>query len=91
MAKLANIIRQYEDLRHRNYFNDSIRSLLRKPDKEFTLFRQEDREWNFKPVAYQKHKVLGLEHESASWEVHNEFENQPVRLRIEPLMTSRGI
>ena len=35
--RLIPIIKQYEELRHKNYFSDSIRTLLRQPGKEFTL------------------------------------------------------
>ena len=86
-ARLIPIIRQYEELRHQNYFNDTIRALLRQPGKEFTLFREENGKWNFKPIAYKKHKVAGLDHPSAQWIVNNEFDSQPVKLRIEPLMS----
>ena len=86
----TEIIRQYEELRQQNYFNDSIRSLLRQPGKEFTLFREESGGWNFKPVSYQKHKVTGLDHPSASWNVKNEFKTQPVKLRIELLMSVKS-
>jgi hypothetical protein len=88
--RLSAIIRQYEELRHKNYFGDSIRTLLRQPGKEFSLFQNGKSEWNFKPVAYQKHKVTGLKDSSASWTVHNDFSLQPVRLRIEPLMTVKS-
>ena len=83
----TDIIRQYEELRHQNYFSDTVRSLLRQPGREFTLFQEENGEWNFKPVAYQKHKIRGLDHPSALWTVDNEFDKQPVKLRIEPLMS----
>jgi hypothetical protein len=85
--RLIAIIKQYEELRHNNYFNDKIRAILRQPEKEFTLFRQDDGRWNFKPVAYQKHKIEGINHPSSKWNVDNEFDKQPVKLRIEPLMT----
>ena len=88
--RLNAIIKQYEELRNRNYFSDSIRKLLRMPGKEFTLFKEQDSSWNFKPVAYQKHKVAGLDHPSASWTVNNEFDAQPVKLRIEPLMSVKS-
>jgi len=86
-TRLIPIIRQYEELRHKNYFNDTIRKILRQPGKEFTLFRESNGKWNFKPVAFQKHKVAGIDHPTAKWVVNNEFESQPVRLRIEPLMS----
>lgn len=85
--RLIPIIRQYEELRHGNYFSDSIRSLLRQPGKEFTLFRENDGKWNFKPVTYQKHKIEGLNVSPAKWTVNNEFGMQPVRMRIELLMS----
>ncbi len=84
--RLNAIIKKYEVLRHKNYFSDSIRALLRQPGKDFTLF-EESGAWNFKPIAFQKHKVAGINHPSSSWTVNNEFDNQPVRLRIEPLMS----
>jgi len=85
--RLIAIIKQYEELRHLNYFDDSVRALLRQPGKEFTLFREENGAWNFKPVTYQKHKVAGTEHPTSHWVVNNEFGGQPVKLRIELLMS----
>lgn len=84
--KLNAILRQYEALRHENYFSDSVRTLLRQPGKEFTLFREQSGKWNFKPRLYQKHKITGTDHPSVHWTVNNKFKTQPVRLRIEPLM-----
>jgi hypothetical protein len=85
--RLIPIIKRYEELRHRNYFNDSIRTLLRQPGKEFTLFQGSDSIWRFRPVAYQKHKIAGLDHPSSQWKITNEFETQPARLRLEVLMS----
>jgi hypothetical protein len=85
--RLIPIIKQYEELRHKNYFSDSIRALLRQPGKEFTLSQGADSIWRFKPVAYQKHKVAGLDHPSSGWKISNEFGTQPIRLRIEALMS----
>ena len=85
--RITEKIKQYEDLRHSNYFNDSIRSLLRETGKEFTLITDADGKWNLKPVSYRKHKVEGLDHPSYKWITVNEFEKQQVKLRIEPLMS----
>ncbi len=85
--RLMPIIKQYEVLRHQNYFSDTIKSLLRQPEKEFTLFQNKKGVWNFKPVEYQKHKISGLNDSSSHWKVNNQFDSQPVRLRIEPLMS----
>ena len=85
--RLIPIIKRYEELRHKNYFSDSIRALLRQPGKEFTLIHSADSIWRFKPVAYNKHKIAGLDHPSSKWQITNEFEPQPARLRIEALMS----
>ena len=85
--RLIPIIRKYEELRHIHYFSDSIRALLRQPGKEFTLFRDADSAWKLKPVSYQKHKVAGPGHPSSRWNINNDYETQPVKLRIETLMS----
>jgi hypothetical protein len=83
----SEILKQYEELRHKDYFSEDVKKLLRQPGKEFTLFRQEDGKWNFKPATYQKHKITALEGPSASWSVNNEFDPQPLKLRLEVLMS----
>ncbi len=87
--RLAGIIKQYESLRHDDYFSDSVRNLLRQAGKEFTLVKDDKGNWSFKPVVYDKHKVEGLDHPSAAWEVNNEFHAQTVKLRIEPLLAMK--
>lgn len=87
LGQLNSIIKQYEELRHQNYFSDSVRMKLREPGKDFTLFREESGDWNFKPVVYNKHKVSGLNDDSDKWTVNNEFHKQPLKLRIQPLMS----
>ncbi len=86
-ARITEKIRQYEELRHANYFSDSIRAILRETGKEFTLINGQDGNWNLKPVSYKKHKVAGMNHPSSKWVTINEFEKQPVKFRIEPLMS----
>ena len=87
LRKLVGIVKQYEDLRHADYFDESTKRRLREPGKEFTLFRDENNAWRFKPVVYDKHRVEGIGHPTSSWQVVNTFENQPVKLRIEALMS----
>jgi hypothetical protein len=86
-GRLHSMLKQYEELRHKNYFSDTIRTLLREPGKEFTLFKEGNGSWNFKPVFYRKHKVADNTDPSAKWDVSNEFGKQPVKLRIQALMS----
>jgi len=89
LGRLNAMLRQYEELRHGKYFSDSVRAILREPGREFTLFREKDGSWNFKPVFYKKHKVSDPSGQSAKWTVNNEFGRQPVRLRIQALMSAK--
>ena len=88
--RLNAIIKQYEELRHKNYFSENIKRQLRIPGKDFSLFQSANGDWKFKPMSYQKHKVSGLNHPSSSWKVKNEFAPQPLQLRIEPLMSVKS-
>ncbi|MGI6572265.1 MAG: hypothetical protein ACOX19_02290 [Fermentimonas sp.] len=90
LKRSAEILKQYEELRRADYFSDSVRALLRQAGKEYTLFRDESGSWNFKPAVYEKQKVSGLNHPSASWVVNNPFDAQPVKLRIEPLLAVKS-
>ncbi len=86
--RLAPIFRQYEELRHAGYFPEAIKAQLREPGAEFTLVQDEAGDWRFRPVTYDKHKVVGLDGRSDRWTVNNRFAEQPLRLRIEALMAA---
>lgn len=86
-GRLAGIMRQYEELRHANYFDAATRAKLAEPGKEYTLFQNTDGRWRLRPVVYDKHKVECLDDWSRCWKVSNPFGPQPVRLRIEALVS----
>ncbi len=84
--RLAGIMRQYEELRHADYFDAATKARLAEPGKEFTLVQDAATgEWRFRSVFYDKHKIENLEDHSRRWPVSNPFAAQPVRLRIEVL------
>lgn len=86
--RLVRILKQYEDLRHANYFDESVKKKLRVPGKEFTLVKDKDGQWGFQPVQYNKHKVAGLHHSTSTWQTNNPFSAQPLKVRIEALMSA---
>jgi hypothetical protein len=86
--RLAGIMRQYEGLRHANYFDESVKSRLREPGKEFALVREADGRWRFRRVQYAKHKVEGVNGWGNVWSASNPFAGQPLRARIEVLMSA---
>ena len=86
--RLVDLLRTYEGLRHSGYFDESVKARLREPAKEFTLFKDEAGSWRFKPTSYERHKVTGPHDGSAEWQVNSIFAAQPVKLKIETLMSA---
>jgi len=87
MRRMAGIIKQYETLRREGYFPESIKAKLRLPGAEFKLLQTSDKKWQFRSVQYTKHKVEVLDGQSNIWQVKNGFGRQPLKLRIEALMS----
>lgn len=84
--RLNAIIKQYETLRQQQYFSEKVKRQLREPGREYTLFRQSNGRWNFKPATYQKHLFNG-DKDSRQWKVQNQFAAQPLKLRIQVQMS----
>ena len=87
-SRLVSLLKTYEGLRHDNYFNESVKAKLRQPGKDFTLFKDRKGKWRFRPVKYEKHKIEGLNHPTSVWQSTNDFVKQPLKLRIEALMSA---
>lgn len=86
--RLAGIMKNYETLRHAGHFEEKTRALMREPGKEFHLSEEAGGGWKLQPAAYDKHKVLGLDRWSNHWTTLNPFESQPLKVRIEVLMSA---
>lgn len=87
--RAVDILRTCEKLRRAGTFNETIRAKLVEPGKEFSLFRDETGNWRFRPARYVQHITSFSEPWSLMWTTENPFENQPVKLRIEVLMSAR--
>ena len=87
VQNLAGIFKRYEDLRHARYFSESVKSKLRVPGDEFTLEQAEDGKWRFRRIQYAEHKAETTDG-AAVWTTNNRYGRQPVRLRIEGLMSA---
>jgi hypothetical protein len=88
LQRLGGITRQYEELRHAKYFSEAVKARLRVPGDEFTLDQSLDGKWQFRPAQYTKHKVEGRDDWTATWTVTNTFAAQPLRARLEVLMSA---
>ena len=82
--KLAEQVKDYEDLRRAGYFPEAVKRRLREPGAEFTL-ESAGKAWRLRKTAYASHTVAdGM---SAAWTVHNPFGEQGAALRIEALLS----
>lgn len=86
--RLAGILKRYEELRHANYFDESVKEQLRIPGQEYTLKQAADTRWGFYPRQYDKHKIEETVENESSWESENPYAAQPIQLRIEALMSA---
>jgi hypothetical protein len=86
-ARNANLLKQYEELRRQNYFNEKVKEKLREEDKEYTISRDLTGPWRVFPVKYSKHVVQSSAPWSQTWEIQNSFQDQPVLFRIEALLS----
>ena len=85
--RLGALVKQYEELRLADYFPPSVREKLGAPGSDFTLEKSANGQWRFHPVRYDIHKVLGLDGSSDRWRVENKFGEQPLKVRIEALLS----
>jgi hypothetical protein len=90
LARLAGIVREYEELRLSGVLPAEVRERIGQPGREFTVSRQPGDRWEIAPVVYRKHKVESREGWSTAWMVENPFRAQPPGIRIEPLMSAEG-
>ena len=86
--RAVDILRTCEDLRQKKTFDEGIKAKLREPGKEFSLFRDQSGKWRFRPAHYDSHTASCSEPWSLSWTVNNPFDEQPVKFRLEALMSA---
>jgi hypothetical protein len=86
----VNILRTCEELRRSNAFDENIRAKLRQPGKEFSLFQDAAGKWRFRPANYDSHKISISEPWTTSWTAQNPFGEQPVKFRLEVLMSAKS-
>ncbi|MFO1514174.1 MAG: hypothetical protein U1F83_14880 [Verrucomicrobiota bacterium] len=85
--RLGALIKQYEELRLADYFPPTVREKLGAAESDFRLEKAANGRWRFRPVRYDVHKVQGLDRSSDRWKVENKFGRQPLKVRIEALLS----
>ncbi|HAK93650.1 MAG TPA: hypothetical protein DCM87_01240, partial [Planctomycetes bacterium] len=87
-ARAVDILRTCEELRRAGSFGEAARARLREPGEDFALFRDASGAWRFRPARYAAHTAAASEPWSLSWTSANPFGDQPLKLRIEGLMSA---
>ncbi|MCL5098890.1 MAG: hypothetical protein M1608_15420 [Candidatus Omnitrophica bacterium] len=88
LPRLAKIIQQYDAPARPHTVPQAIRDALAMYGHDYTLTNDQSGKPIFRPVEYLKHKVESGEDWSCVWHITNRFDQQPVRLRIEVLMSA---
>ncbi len=86
--RAVDVLRSCEQLRQGNAFDEAVKAELREPGKEFSLFRDDSGKWRFRPAHYDPHTASCSEPWSLSWTAVNPFSEQPVKFRLEALMST---
>ncbi len=84
----VEILRTCEELRHSGAYMESAKARLREPGSEFALFTNALGRVRFRRIQSQAHTVAAAEEPTLNWRVTNSLPAQPVKLRLEALMTA---
>ncbi len=84
----VDILRACEELRTSGEFDDRTKALLREPGREFTLCTNSAGRRRFRRLHSDPHTASPAEPWTLSWTGRNAFAQQPVRLRLEALMSA---
>jgi hypothetical protein len=85
--RAVETLRACEELRHAGTVDAAAKAKLREPGSEFTLFTAPDGKRHFCRSHSQAHTIAMAEPWTLSWSVTNKYAGQPVKLRIEALMS----
>jgi len=88
--RAVDILRTCEELRRDKVFDERIKAKLREPGKDFSLFQDAGGKWRFRHAHYDSHTASSSEPWSMSWTAKNPFGEQPLKFRLEVLMSAQS-
>jgi len=88
--RAVDILRTCEELRHANTFDEATKAKLREQGKEFAMFKEAGKT-RFRRAQSQSQTVNVAEPWTLTFNVTNSFAGQPLKLRIEALMSAAPI
>jgi hypothetical protein len=88
LGRDVEILHRYEELQRSGSISEAVRAKLREPNSGFSIVQDEAGAWRFRPTQTEAHTVCTTEPWSLSWNVENPFKPQPIRFRLEALMST---
>ncbi|MEO6181871.1 MAG: hypothetical protein ABIP71_01940, partial [Verrucomicrobiota bacterium] len=89
--RAAEILRTSEELRHANIFDEATKAKLRESGKEFTFRKDAAGKQRFQRAQSQSQTIALAEPWTLSWRTTNSFAEQPIRFRLEALMSAASL
>ena len=86
--RAVDILRTSEALRHARAFDPAARAALREPGSRFLLVTNAAGQPRFRRAVLQEHTLSSAEPWTLAWPVTNAFQPQPIRFRLEALMSA---
>ncbi|MBU6399504.1 MAG: hypothetical protein KGS61_04235 [Verrucomicrobia bacterium] len=86
--RAVDILRACEDMRHAGRFDEQTKAELRRPGSEFALVTDASGKTGFRRSHSEPHDANSAEPWTLAWRVKNPFVRQPVKFRLEALMSA---
>jgi hypothetical protein len=87
-ARAVDILRGCEELRRENSFDEAAKARLRNPAQRFSLFKTPEGKTRFRQTFWQSQTIASGEAWTREWAVTNSLAEQPLKFRIEALISS---
>jgi hypothetical protein len=84
----VEILRACEELRHSGTYGEAAKFQLRQPGSEFALFKNAAGLTRFRKAQSHSHTAAVAEASTLGWRITNALPAQPVRFRIEALLSA---
>ena len=86
--RAVDVLRTCEQLRQEGAFDEAAKARLRDPGQEFALATNAAGNLRFQPAHSVPHTARAAEPWTLAWRVQNPFGRQPLRIRLEALMSA---
>jgi hypothetical protein len=87
-GRAVDTLRTCEELRREHTYSEAARASLREPDSQFTLVKDAAGKPRFRRAQSQSQTVASAEPWTFAWHITNTFAAQPVKFRVEALMSA---